>query len=142
MGDESENLDDGTPELLDQCVVGVLLPHIQSFRKAARIFVVDTRWAVEDNHPPWAAENIQTMLGLARQATDCNMLVGTLVGYAVAGIAFNQLEEVLIESPELLQEAQLAELQQTIENISFRDWVTLGGRTGDVPRCHSTHLYR
>ena len=76
--DESENLDDGTSELLDQCIVGVLLPHIQSFRNAARIFVVDTRWAIEQNDPARASENIQTMLGLARQATDSNTLVGTL----------------------------------------------------------------
>ena len=45
----------------------------------------------------------------------------------MAGIAFNQLEELLIESPDLLPEPQLAELQQTIENIAFRDWVKLEG---------------
>ena len=122
-----ENVDDEVLELFHGSIVSVLLPHIQRLRTAARLFQVDTRWAVEQNDSDRAVENIETVLGLAAQASDSNTLVGSLVGIAVGTIGFNQLEEVLTENPDFFNQVQLAQLQTGIENISIRKWIKVEG---------------
>ncbi|MEM9413487.1 MAG: hypothetical protein AAGA30_20435, partial [Planctomycetota bacterium] len=54
-------------------------------------------------------------------------LVGSLVGYAIASIGFNQLEEILTEDPDFFSDEQLAGLQERIEAISFEEWTHVEG---------------
>ncbi len=114
-------------ELMQGSTIGVLLPHVQVLRTAARMFAVDTRIAVEQGDTGRAAEDIKTIFGLARQAAEGDMLVCSLVGMAIASIGFDQLEEVLVQNPEFFSAEQLADLQQHIEQISIRDWVHIEG---------------
>ena len=116
-----------TESSIDDSVVSVLLPHVQSFRGAARIFKVDTRWAVEQNDSERALENVETVLGFAAHAADSNVLVGSLVGIAISGIAFDIVEEVLVEHPDFFNDEQLAKLQATVERISVNEWIKFDG---------------
>ena len=114
-------------EIMKGCVLNVLLPHMQQLRAAARLFVVDTRWAVEQNDPERAVRNFETLMGLASQAADCNILVGSLIGFAVAGIGFDELEETLMEHPDFFNDEQLTRLQKSIGNVSFTELTRIEG---------------
>ena len=124
---DEANRNKNAEEVMDGLIIGALLPHIQSFRRAARLFHVDTRRAVQQNDPDRAVENIETMFGLAEQASDSNILVCSLVGMAVCDIAFDVIEEVVVEEPNFLHEKHLARLQAKLENLSIREWVALQG---------------
>lgn len=114
-------------ELMRGSAISVMLPHVQIFRKAARMFAVDTRIAVQQGDPKRATDDLKTIFGLAHQAAEGDVLVCSLVGIAVAGIGFDQLEEVIAQHPDFFSPEQLAELQSHIQQISVRDWVHFEG---------------
>ena len=116
-----------TIELLDGSVVGILLPHIQSFRKAARIFRVDTRRAMIEGDIERVVSNIETTWGLAHQCGEANCLVCALVAFAVNEIGNEQLEEVLLSDPAIFTEEQLERLQIAAEKVSPRQWLKYSG---------------
>jgi hypothetical protein len=127
VGLGSEHSSSGVQEALRGSLISILLPHIQVFRNAARIFQVDTRWAMEQHDSQRALSNIETMLGLAEQAAGNNVLVGSLVGFAIHRMAINTLEEILVAEPDFFDEQQLERLQRRIEKISIRQWIQLDG---------------
>jgi hypothetical protein len=114
-------------QLMAGSLVGILLPHIQSFRNAARIFQVDTRWAIEQHDSHRALENIETVMGLARQVSDSKILVCSLVGFAVQETAVQMLEETLAGSPDFFDDQQLSRLQRLMEDIDYRNWIRFDG---------------
>lgn len=122
-----ENPNPETEALMKDSLIGVLLPHVQSFCGAARAFHADTRLAVVQGDSDRAVENIETVLGLARQTSDAQLLVCSLVGYAVASIGFNQLEEAIAADPDFFSEEQLARLQVAVENADVRSWIGFEG---------------
>ena len=113
--------------IMKDAVINVRMPHIQQFRTAARIFIVDTRWAVEQNDSKRAVENFETFVGLASQAADTNNLIGSLIGFAVAGIGFGELEETLLQHPDFFDAEQLAQLQNSIGSMSFTEMTRFEG---------------
>ena len=117
----------GTDQLIGESLIMVLLPHVQVMRKAARIFVVDTRLAVDENDSERAVQNIETMLGLARHSAEGPVLICSLVGYAIAGITFNQIEEVLQQDPDFFNEDQLARLQKAVQSADIQGWLHFEG---------------
>jgi hypothetical protein len=121
------DVDEETNQLIGQSVVMVLLPHVQVLRKAARIFVVDTRIAVFEQDADRAVQDIETMLGLARHAAEGPVLVCSLVGYAIAGIAFDQIEEILTGNPGFFNDQQLARIQQAVTDAEIRQWLRYEG---------------
>ena len=86
-------------------------------------------------------QNIETILGLAKQTTETPFLVNTLVAIAIAGIGFNQLEEVITENPDFFSEAQLTDLQNKIKQTDIRSWLNYEGERlflkDTVQRCYT-----
>ena len=112
---------DDANELISGSVLGILLPHIQQFREAARLLHVDTRLAVTQGDQNRAVANIKAIHGLAKQAADAPVLVCILVGYAVNGIGFGVTEEIIIENPDFFDEDHLRELQQHTARLQFSE---------------------
>ena len=125
-------MDKDVYDIWEHAPINILLPHIQVFRSAARMFVIDTRWAVEQNDVDRTLLNLKTMIGLGRNAKDSNTLVSGLVGFAIAGMTYNMLEEILIDQPDFFAEEQLAELQETMAETDFREWLNLEPERGFV----------
>jgi hypothetical protein len=127
--------------IMDGAIINILLPHVQTFRNAARIFYVDTRYAMVQGDSQRAVENIQTIFGMANHASETRCLVSSLVGFAVATIGFDVLEEVMIADPDFFSEEQLATLQSNIEKISFPTWLHYEGERAFikdlVQRCYT-----
>ncbi len=113
-------------------IVGIALPHVQYFRTAARLLHFDTLYAIEQGDGERATENLATYYGLAQHAADCNCLVGAYVGFAIASMGYEELQDFLEFHPHFLSEDQLAEIQDSIENVNIRDWVRLGGERAMV----------
>ena len=106
-------------QLLSQSTFGILLPHIQQFRRAARVLHVDTRYAIEQGDQKRAVENVKAIIGLGRQAGNNPMLVCSLVGVAVRGIGMSVVEELLIEHKEELSDETLKGLQNAVASMDF-----------------------
>lgn len=107
--------------------IGILLPHIQAFRKAAHILIVDARLAIQENDSDRVVENIEIILGLSRQASETPCLVCNLVGVAVAKIGMDLAQEVVQEHLDFLSDEQLEQLQVTFEEIDFTEYVDFEG---------------
>jgi len=118
---------DESNEVLGGLLSNILLPHIQSFRKAARILVVDTRWAIHEGDIDRATENIEAIFGLANQASDSHCLVCDLVGFAIINIGFDLLDEVLSDDTDLFDDAQLTRIQSAVANSDFENWIQFDG---------------
>lgn len=108
-------------------IVMILLPHIQSFRSAARLLIVDNRLAVQQGDSARAIENLNAIFGLARHAADSNFLVGSLVGFSIGRMGFDALEEILTNGSELFDDADLFEIQKIIERTDVDNWLHLDG---------------
>ncbi|MFK7768814.1 MAG: hypothetical protein AB8B55_16460 [Mariniblastus sp.] len=108
VGDSTES-----EEFVGGTVIGTLMQHIQMIRVAAQMFQIDTQIAIEQKDSQRALINIQTTAALANQITDTNFIVTHLVSENVAQQAFEQIELVLTQSPELLTDDQLNTLQAT-----------------------------
>ena len=124
---DAAGIDEETSQLIGESLIMVLLPHVQVMRQAARIFVVDTRLAVDENDSERAVQNLETMLGLGRHSAEGPVLICSLVGYAIAGITFNQIEEVLQQDPDFFNEDQLARLQKAVQSADIQGWLHFEG---------------
>ena len=116
-----DSIGEDANELISGSIFGILLPHIQQFREAARLLHVDTRLAVTQGDQDRAVANINAIHGLARQAADAPVLVCILVGYSVNGIGFGVTEEIIIENPDFFDEDHLRELQQHAAKLQFSE---------------------
>ena len=106
---------DEANELMGRSTVGTLLPHTQAFRTMARVLIVDNRLAVVEEDPDRAVENIQTILGFARQQHNEPFLVGNLVANALVKMACADIEELLTEHPTFLSDEHLRNLSKMLE---------------------------
>ncbi|MDA8563249.1 hypothetical protein N9L06_02230 [Mariniblastus sp.] len=127
--------------LLDGASIAILLPHVQAMRRAARLLHIDSRLAVVEGDSDRAVQNIETVLGLANQTADTPTLVNTLVAVAITRIGFDQLEEIISESPDFFSETQLAKLQDRIQKTDIRSWLNYKGEQlllkDMVQRCYT-----
>ncbi|MDC3223903.1 hypothetical protein OAU26_03115 [Mariniblastus sp.] len=115
--------------LIDDWLVGILLPHVQQLRNAARLFAFDIQLAIEEGDSDRVVQDIETMLGLARHAAEGRVLVCGLVGYAISGMALSQIESIVIEDPDFLNEQQLQKLQLAVRNAKLKDWISYDGES-------------
>ena len=127
-----DNWDENSRRIMKNSLVGILLPHIQSFRKAARVFHVDTRLAVVQGDSERAVQNIETVFGLANQAAQPQCLVCGLVGIAISSIGFEQLEEVINADRDFFSEKQLARLQNAVEAMPIKSWIRYEGERASI----------
>ena len=118
---------DKANELLNDSLIGILLPHVQSFRKAARIFRVDSRRAIEEGDSDRVVENVEVMFGMANQVAESHCLVNALVAMAITQLGYEQIEETLREHPEFLTIAQLERLQKAVREIQPSQFVDFSG---------------
>jgi len=121
------DISDETNELVGGALLNTLLPHIQSFRKASRILVVDSRWALQSGDTERVVENIETIFGLAHLAADAHCLVCDLVGFAICDIGYDLLGEVLVDAPDLFDEPQLARIQSAVASSKLENWIQFSG---------------
>jgi hypothetical protein len=126
-----ESLDQPNPDhpgdIMDESLIGTLLPHIQGMRTVAQFLVVDTRLAIQQGDKNRSLENIEAIFGVAHQASESPVLVCGLVGLAISGIAFDLIEETITEHPEFLTDDQLKRLQATVSNFPIRESVKFDG---------------
>lgn len=122
-----EGWDEEMDELMKGNIVGMLLPHVQVMRRAGRMFIVDTRIAIEEGDSDRATDNIKTMFGIAEHASEGNCLVCSLVGFAISQMGFICLEETLEEHPGFLSEEQLASIQKRVNDLDVRGMLKLDG---------------
>ena len=106
-------------ELLSNSTIAVLLPHIQQFRRAARVLRVDTRYAMEQNDHDRAMRNVEAIFGLGRQAANNPIFVCVLVGAAVQGDGMGLIEELVDEHLETLSNEELKRLQKIMADADF-----------------------
>ena len=73
--------------------VMLLLPDVQSMRMLAAVLKIRVRGEIARGEFDSAVQTLQTMFALARTFNEHPTLIGHLVGLAIAGIAFNAVEE-------------------------------------------------
>ncbi|MEM9944387.1 MAG: hypothetical protein AAF939_22735, partial [Planctomycetota bacterium] len=127
--------------IAEDALFGVLLPHVSKFRDAARMLKVDIRHAVELGDTERAVEDIETIFGLAQQASESPCLVCGLVGFAVSGLGFDSIEEVITSDPNFFAGSDLSRIQATVENLQPRDWIDYSGEKASIKdliqRCYT-----
>jgi hypothetical protein len=89
-------------ELLSGSLLNVLLPHVGEFQNAASLLVADTRLAIHEGDTERAASNMRAFVRLARHVEEPPFLISQLVGYSILMIGMNHANEVLHESPDML----------------------------------------
>jgi hypothetical protein len=118
--DETQTADPVWPETL----VSILLPHVQVMRQAARLLIVDTRWALDQGDSERATRNIEAMLGISVQVTEGDFLVSTLVGYAIQLMAMDVIDECL-HSTATFSDSQLERMHAAVSKAKSVEMVNL-----------------
>jgi hypothetical protein len=119
FGIELDPVSKEAEELLSGSTFGILLPHIQQFRRAGRLLRIDTRYAMEQGDHDRAVANVESIFGLGSQAGKNPIVVCQLVGLAVRGIGFNLIEELITEHLDSLTDSELQRLQELAANVDF-----------------------
>jgi hypothetical protein len=114
-----EPVSEEADKLLSESTFGILLPHIQQFRRAGRLLRIDTRYAMDQGDHERAIANVETIFGLGRQAGNNPIVVCQLVGLAVRGLGFNLIEELTTEHTDSLTDRELQRLQELAANVDF-----------------------
>ena len=124
---------DEANKLMARSTVSTLLPHVQSFRAIARLLNVDNRLAVIEGDPDRAVENIQAILGFARQQHNEPFLVSNVVANALVKMACADIEELVTEHSTFLSDEHLQNLSKMIEQY---DGLSMPDLTGE------NHIYK
>ncbi len=80
--------------------INVLMPHLSMFRKSARLLRFDARRLLIEGKADEAAERVAAIYRMAGHVKSDEILIGTLVSVAIAGLG-NSESEVLIKSGKL-----------------------------------------
>jgi hypothetical protein len=117
----------GQNEILDQSMIGILLPHYQIFRTATRVLIVDTRWAIEQNDFERVTQNVEAIFGFSRQLGNELILVGDLVAFAIQSMGADLIDELLPEYLNQFSDEQLARMQDAITQSDPAKFLDLSG---------------
>ncbi len=109
---------------LDRSLVGILLPHIQAMRSAARILHVDTRYALSQGDTERATQDIEAVFGMAHQVTDSQFLICSLVGFAIHNIGCEMVGESLRSPDGHFDREQLARIQTAVGKHSMKEFIS------------------
>jgi hypothetical protein len=102
----------------------VLLPHVQVRRNAARLLLVDTRWAIEQGDLERATRNIEAMLGISSQVAEGKFLVCSFVGYAINGMPLEVIDECL-NSEAKLTDQHLERIHHAISKVRIEQMIDI-----------------
>ncbi len=102
-------------------MIGILLPHLSSLRMLALAIGWDVQRAAAAGDGATVLANIKAMLAIARHVRESSILISDLVGIAVLSKTCEHLEWLMLESPETLSEAQLAEIAHVLGGFNDDD---------------------
>ena len=108
-------------------MMGVLLPHHQSFQYATEMFLVDSRLAIADGEIDRVIANIEASFGLARQIADPPLIVSSLTAFALFDDGVSQIEELLSTNSVDMSQQQILNLQNTVSSIDLDKWLSYDG---------------
>jgi hypothetical protein len=100
------------------------MPHVQAMRNAARILIVDTRWAIQQGDLERAIRNIEAMSGISNQVTESKFLVCTLAGYAINTQALDLIGECL-DDQVAFKDQHLERIRIAIANVPLVEMVDI-----------------
>lgn len=112
-------------ELASGSIINCHMPHLVALGQSARILVVDTRRALEQNDWERAVQNLEALFGLARQSAENRTMLATLVGCAISGWACDAVDETLATATNHLTSEHLARIQTAVNCDNVWDWVDL-----------------
>ncbi|MCI0629346.1 MAG: hypothetical protein L0Y44_01680 [Phycisphaerales bacterium] len=101
----------------DRGVMSVLLPHLGSLRRVARILDIDIQRAAAAGDGAAVNANIFAIIGIAEHTREMPVLINDLVSYAIFGLAVEDLKQILADSPQLLNDHQLRDLAHRISSF-------------------------
>ncbi|MBB6428890.1 hypothetical protein [Algisphaera agarilytica] len=113
--------------LAEESVINVLLPHLGLMRKSARLLASDLDAAVQQGDADRVLAKLEALLGMADQVTETPILINGLVGLSILYLTYEKIEDLLIESPNLLSDEQLQQLQARVAAVSPRTIVRYDG---------------
>ncbi len=102
----------------------VQLPHVPVMRNAARLLIVDTRWAIQQGDLERATRNIEAMLGISIQVTENKFLVCSLTGYAINRQALDLIGECL-HSHVAFTDQHLERIQIAVSKVPLVEMVDI-----------------
>ncbi|MEQ1904677.1 MAG: hypothetical protein ABL888_10855 [Pirellulaceae bacterium] len=117
---------------MDGALVGILLPHVQTMRHAARILTVDTRWALEQGDLERATRNIEATFGFARQASEHKYLICGLVAFAIHNIGCDLVDESLAKHLSQFSDLQLERIQLAVTRDPAPNLISVDGERAFV----------
>jgi hypothetical protein len=97
--------------LLQESLVGIMLPTLGHHRRNARLLSADTQVAIHLDDGGRTVRNIETQIRLAALITQGATLIEDLVGVSIAGFATRDTALVIEHRPELFDRDQLERLQ-------------------------------
>ena len=113
----------------------ITLPHVQTFRKAARILHVDTRWALEQGDIERTTRNLEAIFGIASQVSEYPFMVCALVAIAIHGIGCDVFSEILETYPDQFNDEQLVRMKRALSRRSPIEFVHLSGNFALMMDC-------
>lgn len=122
----AENGDEADSSL-NNMVVNVLLPHLGAFRNASRMLYVDSILAAEQGDVDRVIRNLEATFGMSRHAAGNNTVVGCMMSWACAEIAFQAVGKVLQRYPDAFTDEELAQLQDMVVAHNLRSLLRLEG---------------
>lgn len=94
----------------DAMLISVNLPYLAKMRRLAKVLALDARRAASAGDGETAVADLAALLGMARHAREAPIIICDLVSISIVRLAIEVGEDVLIDRPEALTEAQLADL--------------------------------
>ena len=113
--------------LMAGALISTLMPHISTFRQAARILIVDSRRAIEEGKTERVVQNIEAVLAIAKHTADSQVLIAGIGGVVVAKMGFDLIDEMLTGNPDRFDEGQLERIQKSVRQVSPKEMIQLSG---------------
>lgn len=98
-------------------VIAIELPHYTTMRSAARLLATDARRALVAGDGGRAVDDVEAVLGLARQVREPSFLIGQLVGMSMEQLAFLVILDGLSTRPEAFADADLERLATIVGEL-------------------------
>ena len=94
----------------DDTLISVYLPYLADLRRLGKVLALDARQAASAGDGETVVADLTALLGMAHHVREAPILICDLVSMSIVRQAIEVAEDVLIEQPEALTEAQLAAL--------------------------------
>ena len=106
------------------------LPHLAKIRAAVQILCCDAIRAVDRDDGARFVTDMQTVVAMSKHAQEGRLLICDLVGFSIRSMARTYTSAALEWKPELLNSAQLADLQMAFESVpdELQKFVATGER--------------